>query len=124
MTNGDAFRFNGKCPCGAKFSTFATFCYERCQGPAQVVFVSQGVDLRGPGSVQFFLGDNGAAYAYDPGRYGLSILYTCRCGSARLARPVIGRYVADKACDGRCMAATGHSCECQCGGKNHGAANA
>jgi len=24
-------------------------------------------------------------------------------------------------CDDRCMSATGHSCECSCGGKNHGA---
>jgi hypothetical protein len=25
-------------------------------------------------------------------------------------------------CDARCMGATGHDCECSCGGKNHGAA--
>lgn len=25
-------------------------------------------------------------------------------------------------CDGRCMSAKGFSCECSCGGKNHGAA--
>lgn len=31
-----------------------------------------------------------------------------------------GRYRADKVCDGRCMGATGHKCECSCGGKNHG----
>ena len=24
-------------------------------------------------------------------------------------------------CDDRCLSAKGHSCECQCGGKNHGA---
>jgi len=23
-------------------------------------------------------------------------------------------------CDGRCMNATGHNCDCQCGGENHG----
>lgn len=23
-------------------------------------------------------------------------------------------------CDARCLNATGHNCECQCGGKNHG----
>lgn len=27
----------------------------------------------------------------------------------------------DKACDGRCMSATGPNCECSCGGENHGA---
>lgn len=26
-------------------------------------------------------------------------------------------------CDGRCMNATGHLCECSCGGKNHGILN-
>lgn len=25
-------------------------------------------------------------------------------------------------CDARCLSATGHNCECSCGGKNHGAA--
>lgn len=32
-----------------------------------------------------------------------------------------GRYAADIKCDGRCMSATGHSCDCSCGGVNHGA---
>lgn len=27
-------------------------------------------------------------------------------------------------CDARCLNATGHNCECSCGGKNHGAGNA
>lgn len=35
-------------------------------------------------------------------------------------RRIEGFYVADKKCDGRCMGATGHSCECSCGGANHG----
>lgn len=26
-------------------------------------------------------------------------------------------------CDARCLNATGHNCECSCGGKNHGAGN-
>lgn len=26
-------------------------------------------------------------------------------------------------CDARCLNATGHNCECSCGGKNHGANN-
>lgn len=25
-------------------------------------------------------------------------------------------------CDGRCLSAKGHKCECECGGKNHGRA--
>jgi hypothetical protein len=37
-----------------------------------------------------------------------------------LLAPVLGRYNASKKCDGRCTSATGHNCECQCGGRNHG----
>lgn len=33
---------------------------------------------------------------------------------------VQGRYVAEIKCDGRCMGAKGHNCECSCGGANHG----
>lgn len=35
-----------------------------------------------------------------------------------------GHYREDKKCDGRCIHATGHDCECSCGGKNHGMAAA
>lgn len=40
------------------------------------------------------------------------------------ARPVNGKFRADKKCDGRCTSARGHNCECACGGKNHGADHA
>jgi len=46
-------------------------------------------------------------------RYQMSVLYFEH-------RQIDGRYVADKKCDGRCLSATGHTCECSCGGKNHG----
>jgi hypothetical protein len=46
-------------------------------------------------------------------RYQMSVLWFSHI-------QITGRYVADKACDGRCMGATGHNCECSCGGKNHG----
>lgn len=35
-------------------------------------------------------------------------------------RQIDGRFNADVKCDGRCMGATGHNCECSCGGANHG----
>lgn len=31
-----------------------------------------------------------------------------------------GTHNADKVCTERCMGATGPSCECECGGENHG----
>lgn len=37
---------------------------------------------------------------------------------------VKGRFNAEVKCDARCTGARGHNCECQCGGKNHGAGNA
>jgi hypothetical protein len=46
-------------------------------------------------------------------RYQMSVLYFQHL-------QIHGHYVADKPCDGRCIGATGHNCECSCGGKNHG----
>jgi hypothetical protein len=41
-----------------------------------------------------------------------------------VAQAVMGRYSESRKCDTRCTSATGYNCECQCGGRNHGAANA
>lgn len=34
--------------------------------------------------------------------------------------PLRGRFNADKECNGVCMGAVGPSCDCSCGGENHG----
>ena len=34
--------------------------------------------------------------------------------------PLAGKFNAEKECGSRCMASTGPSCSCQCGGENHG----
>ena len=34
--------------------------------------------------------------------------------------PLKGRYSAEKECNGVCMAGVGPSCDCSCGGENHG----
>jgi hypothetical protein len=36
-------------------------------------------------------------------------------------RVIVGKVSADHVCDSRCTSAIGHTCECQCGGANHGA---
>jgi len=36
-------------------------------------------------------------------------------------RVVIGKLNPDHVCDSRCASAKGHTCECACGGENHGA---
>lgn len=46
------------------------------------------------------------------------------CGREIGGRDVKGTYIATKKCDPRCTGATGHNCECQCAGANHGAAYA
>lgn len=35
--------------------------------------------------------------------------------------PLAGKVNTEKECGSRCMASTGPSCSCQCGGENHGA---
>jgi hypothetical protein len=37
-----------------------------------------------------------------------------------VGKAVEGRLKADHPCDARCTGALGHSCECSCGGENHG----
>ncbi len=58
-------------------------------------------------------------------RDGLAIRCNCQVtnGHARRPRvePVRGTVKPDHKCDGRCLHAIGGSCECACGGKNHGA---
>lgn len=34
--------------------------------------------------------------------------------------PIYGRFVAEVVCNGKCMNATRESCDCSCGGVNHG----
>ena len=43
------------------------------------------------------------------------------CGRRFTLSPVQGRLAPAHKCDARCLNATGHNCECACGGKNHGA---
>lgn len=43
----------------------------------------------------------------------------CPCGRPAIAKGFRATY-SDKKCDGRCTAAVGPSCSCECGGHNHG----
>lgn len=63
----------------------------------------------------------------EPGRWfkGYGYIY----GYINKQRVPVARMVAYKnhnpslhECDGRCMSAKGHNCECECGGLNHGVA--
>ena len=46
------------------------------------------------------------------------------CSKTMTGVSVSGKVNAEKACSARCQSATGPSCECACGGENHGAAHA
>jgi hypothetical protein len=49
----------------------------------------------------------------------------CRgCGQPRRATAVNGKTSHKHVCGAKCMASTGPSCECSCGGQNHGASHA
>lgn len=50
---------------------------------------------------------------------GGSTKRTCECGATYTMRAVNG-VKTTKPCDARCMGAVGPSCDCSCGGENHG----
>lgn len=57
-----------------------------------------------------------AAYLVESGK----IVLDCACGKRVSLQPVRGVYSAKHECNARCLASTGPSCECTCGGRNHG----
>src|SRR5689334_6771820 len=61
------------------------------------------------------IGPNSRTYCYAVGRCP-------QCGNHHIAERQIFRKAnpSNHKCDARCLAATGHNCECSCGGKNHG----
>jgi hypothetical protein len=77
----------------------------------------------------FFGGSVGwsTAYTNETSKYPCvngELHLNCRnCTSQIRAHRVRGVFRADKKCDTRCLGAKGHSCECSCGGKNHGASH-
>lgn len=88
-------RFIGKCGCGERTSALLTERY--------------APDAYGPAFAPVFHTSNG----FD--------CVLCRaCNHPVIAKRVLGRRNGH-ACDAKCLASKGHSCECACGGKNHGA---
>lgn len=103
-------RFNGTC--------------KGCKTPASILGRRDGMMLveYAPGkSAHFYryVTEDGREYAMDNGCFVLD----CSCGRKVRLTKVFGKYRADKKCDARCENATGHDCECACGGKHHGRAH-
>lgn len=101
-------RYNGKCKkCGTKVSILGT------EVPFSV----------GP---EKWIGDRhvelSATDGYNYPLYCGAAMYACPgCKMLRYARPVLGKFRAEKKCSALCVMAIGHDCECACAGKNHGA---
>lgn len=56
--------------------------------------------------------------------YVNGILYVpCPCGRVPVLRPIKGIIRKDKPCNAKCLSGTGGTCECSCGGVNHGASH-
>ena len=51
------------------------------------------------------------------------IFATCTCGARVSMHTVRGTVNGAIKCDGRCESAIGETCECSCGGANHGASH-
>lgn len=50
--------------------------------------------------------------------------FHCPCGAPAVIKYMKVQMVAERACNGVCMGATGPSCSCSCGGENHGSSMA
>lgn len=53
--------------------------------------------------------------------YGVPAVACPGCGRQTNGRKVEGRVVESIVCGAKCLAAKGPSCDCSCGGANHGA---
>ena len=49
------------------------------------------------------------------------VYIVCPCGSRGIARSMNITIVPERACTSRCTNAQGPTCDCSCGGHNHGA---
>lgn len=88
-------RWNGKCRCG-KFVSKQVVAVESDSS----TFFSQDGDF-----VQTMLSTG---------------IGTCSCGRNVRVNRVFGVVVEKVKCGARCMGSKSHTCDCSCGGKNHG----
>lgn len=75
-------------------------------------------------AVDHAAGNFGAMFVDRKGECGVIGDYAIRCsscGKARRAFGVFGKFSSKHKCGAKCLASKGPTCECSCGGKNHGA---
>lgn len=102
-TSTSTIRQNVKCKCGVKRSRLVVQTVKRTYRSDMIGIVGRPQIVR--------MLENGTREAAEK----------CACGRELHFRDVKGTIVADKPCNAKCIGSIGHVCECQCGGKNHGA---
>lgn len=113
-------RAHGKCRCGARVTAMTTKVDGLQRFPRTAVLANrywpkshddmqwfEAVSLEETGELVPIEGD--AAYLPCPS-----------CKAIVLCPRVRGTFANHKRCDARCTNAKGHTCECSCGGANHG----
>lgn len=109
-------RHNGKCKCGRFLSVLAAKAPNVRPGASMSRMITEGGgEIMGYNVI--VRKKNGQQI------HAQQLPYTCPCGQPVTLFPVAGVLRPDHKCDARCEHATGHDCECACGGKNHGKAN-
>ena len=63
----------------------------------------------------------GAGIVYT-NKMGFIVIQCRKCSGERYAKIVQGKFSAKHECSAKCLSSHGPTCECSCGGKNHGAA--
>lgn len=105
-------------PCSCAYCTrlWPTTGGQRAEKPAHVIFRCKGC-----GKTERLAYDHHhrTARVVDGQLRGPQEDERCACGRRRLWASVQGR-VGKQPCGGKCMASKGPSCECACGGANHG----
>ena len=98
----------------------------KCATARVTVEVSAGGSLIGNDQNAWVQAAQSGSYAVErlPGGWNRNDAFGCLgCGRAFKVTTIRGRRTGHT-CDARCMASKGPSCECSCGGKNHGGAYA
>lgn len=106
-----------------------TYACKRCRKQGrktvlQVVYdreVERYDDYRRPGTVRWYR-EGAEVLVCDTRSSWVPSVECPSCGAGHCleGRRVRGQHNASVPCDARCTGATGHQCECSCGGKNHG----
>ena len=109
-------RFNGKCRrCKKGYSVLAGPVTQQGKLPAVIVVANTYQDYVYARETS----DGTLAFGFNQA----TIHRICDCGASVVLSPVAGKLAPEHKCDARCTNATGHDCECACGGRNHGASH-